>query len=501
MTTTFSDLGLPPSLIHPLEDRGIRDPFPIQEAAIPDALAGRDVSGRAPTGSGKTLAFGLPMLALVPKAKPHRPGALVLAPTRELADQIRKELLPLAKAMDRNIIAVFGGVRYEPQKRELRKGVDVLVATPGRLEDLMEQGVIDLSDAAIVAVDEADRMADMGFLPSVRRILDRTAENRQTLLFSATLDGDVGVLIRRFQTDPVRHEAGTVEPETTEAEHHFWLIDHHDKVQHTADVIESADRSIVFTRTRHGADRLARQLSKIGVNAVAMHGGRSQNQRNRALQSFSKGDAQALIATDVAARGIHIDAVASVVHFDPPADHKDYVHRSGRTARAGASGTVVSLVTHEQRRTVQKLQQQLDLDVPISRPTQIREHRAPRDAEVASNRQKPSHQEASPQGKPSGQQKQRTRNDPPPTGNGAKTVHVSNLPWGATDDDIKRLFRKYGTVHQATVMMDRRGRSKGYGLVDMPFHHAHDAVQGLQRAKLGGRTLKIRMSQPQHQRG
>jgi superfamily II DNA/RNA helicase len=500
MTTTFSDLGLPPSLTQTLADLGIHEPFPIQEATIPDALAGRDVAGRAPTGSGKTLAFGLPIMARVPKSKPHRPGSLVLAPTRELADQIRRDLAPLAKTMGRNVIAVFGGVRYEPQKREFRSGVDVLVATPGRLEDLMEQGVVDLSDVALVTVDEADRMADMGFLPAVRRILDRTSPNRQTLLFSATLDGDVAVLIRRFQKDPVRHETGTVEPETTEAEHYFWLVDHHDKVEHTANVIEGSDRSIVFTRTRHGADRLARQLSKIGVNAVAMHGGRSQNQRNRALRAFSKGEAQALIATDVAARGIHIDAVASVVHFDPPADHKDYVHRSGRTARAGASGTVVSLVTGEQRRTVQKLKQQLDLDHPITtpapstrpaknretakRPAKSMEPRAPSHKKVVSNPQEP-----------------RKRSDPRPTANGAETVHVSNLPWSATDDDISRLFKKYGTVHQATVIIDRRGRSKGYGLVDMPFHHAHDAIKGLQHAKLGGRKLKIRMSQPQHNRG
>ena len=261
-------------------------------------------------------------------------------------------------------------------------------------------------------------------------------------------------------------------------------------------MIETSDRSIVFTRTRHGADRLARQLSKIGVNAVAMHGGRSQNQRNRALRAFSKGDAQALIATDVAARGIHIEAVASVVHFDPPADHKDYVHRSGRTARAGASGTVVSLVTGEQRRTVQKLQQQLNFNYPITKPAATTRPTTSEKPTKKTEPRAPSHEDVL-----SRPQKSRKRSEPRPTANDAETVHISNLPWSATDDDISRLFKKYGTVHQATVMIDRRGRSKGYGLVDMPFHHAHDAIRGLQHAKLGGRKLKIRMSQPQHKRG
>jgi superfamily II DNA/RNA helicase len=340
MTTTFAHLGLPNSLVRALEARDLVEPFPVQSAAIPDALAGRDISGKAPTGSGKTLAFGLPLLARVDQAVKHRPRALILAPTRELAEQIKKELAPLAKAVERRVLAIYGGVGYGPQKNALRKGVDVLVATPGRLEDLIEQKSVNLSQCDIVVVDEADRMADMGFLPAVRRILDRTSSDRQTLLFSATLDGDIAVLSRDYQSDPVSHEAGTVEPETIDARHHFWLVQRHDRVQHTAELIEAAGKSIVFTRTRHGADRLARQLSKLGVGAVAMHGGRNQNQRNRALKEFTTGRASALIATDVAARGIHIDSVASVVHFDPPADHKDYLHRSGRTARAGATGTI-----------------------------------------------------------------------------------------------------------------------------------------------------------------
>src|SRR3990172_6533149 len=344
MSTTFAQLGLPEPLVRALAKTGVIEPFPVQAATIPDALAGRDVSGKAPTGSGKTLAFGLPLIARVDRANQHRPRALILAPTRELAEQIKQELAPLANASGRHVFAVYGGVGYGPQKGALRKGVDILV------------------------VDEADRMADMGFLPAVRRILDRTSRQRQTMLFSATLDGDIAVLSRDYQRDPVRHEAGTVEPETIDARHHFWLVQHHDRVQHTADLVEAAGRSIVFTRTRHGADRLAKQLTNLKISAVAMHGGRSQSQRTRALQAFSSGRAQALIATDVAARGIHIEAVASVIHFDPPGDSKDYLHRSGRTARAGATGTVVSLVTGDQQRTVRRMQQDLDLRAPIEAP-------------------------------------------------------------------------------------------------------------------------------------
>ena len=372
MTTTFAHLGIPEPLVRSLAKSGIVEPFPVQTATIPDAMAGRDVSGKAPTGSGKTLAFGLPLLARVEKANRNRPKALILAPTRELAEQIKRELTPLARATGRYVLAVYGGVGYGPQKNALRKGVDVLVATPGRLEDLIQQRSVDLSQVNIVVVDEADRMADMGFLPAVRRILDDTAKRRQTMLFSATLDGDIAVLSRDYQHDPVRHEAGTVDSETIDARHHFWLVQHHDRVQHTADLIEAAGKSIVFTRTRHGADRLAKQLARLDVGAVAMHGGRSQSQRNRALQEFSSGRAQALVATDVAARGIHIEAVASVIHFDPPADSKDYLHRSGRTARAGATGTVVSLVTGAQQRDVRRMQKDLDLRARSRRRTLIR---------------------------------------------------------------------------------------------------------------------------------
>ena len=265
MSKECAHLGLPKPLVSKLAARGITQTFPVQEATIPDALAGRDVSGKAPTGSGKTLAFGLPLLARVERAKPNRPRALILAPTRELADQIKQELAPLAQGVGRNVVAIYGGVGYGPQRNAMRKGVDVLVATPGRLEDLIEQRTVDLSQADIVVVDEADRMADMGFLPAVKRILDRTAKKRQTLLFSATLDGDIAVLSRSYQTNPVRHDAGTSDTDAVDAKHHFWLVEHHDRVEHTADLIRAADRTIVFTRTRHGADRLAKQLTKLGV--------------------------------------------------------------------------------------------------------------------------------------------------------------------------------------------------------------------------------------------
>ena len=490
MTTTFAHLGLPNPLVRALAKRDIVEPFPVQAATIPDALAGRDVSGKAPTGSGKTLAFGLPILTKVEKANRTRPRALILAPTRELAEQIKQELIPLARAVGRHVLAVYGGVGYGPQKSALRKGVDVLVATPGRLEDLIQQGSVNLGQVDLVVVDEADRMADMGFLPAVRRLLDRTSRARQTLLFSATLDGDIAVLSRDYQQDPVRHEAGTVKSETIEARHHFWLVQHHDRVQHTADLIDISGRSIVFTRTRRGADRLARQLTNLGVGAVAMHGGRSQSQRNRALQAFSSGRAQALIATDVAARGIHIDAVGSVIHFDPPGDSKDYLHRSGRTARAGATGTVVSLVTGQQQRDVRRMQKDLDLRAPIEAPRlDSLQHGGHRIGDPAPSRPRREVPSVRPEARPRRQKSHEKR--------GAESVYVSNLPWGATDEDINELFGRFGQVHQTTIITDRRtGRSKGFGFVDMPRPAAESAIEALHGSSMDGRDLTVRFAKP-----
>ncbi|MFV1961848.1 MAG: DEAD/DEAH box helicase [Acidimicrobiia bacterium] len=494
MTSTFAHLGLPDPLVQSLAKREIVEPFPVQEATIPDALAGRDVCGKAPTGSGKTLAFGLPLLAKVDKASRQRPRALILAPTRELAEQIKQDLAPLARTVNRYVFAIYGGVGYGPQKGALRKGVDVLVATPGRLEDLIEQRSIDLREVDIVVVDEADRMADMGFLPAVRRILDQTSSNRQTLLYSATLDGDVAVLIREYQNNPARHETGTVDTETIDARHHFWLVQHHDRIQHTADLVDEMGKTIVFTRTRHGADRLARQLDKAGIGAVAMHGGRSQNQRSRALKAFSSGRAQALIATDVAARGIHVDAVATVIHFDPAGDHKDYLHRSGRTARAGATGTVVSLVTGEQRRSVQRMQRDLKLDAPIEEPRMENLHNAGhRIGEPASELET-----RRPVAKrPAAKAKSPNRRSP----SGAQSVYVANLPWRATTDELEAMFGRYGKVHETTIIAHpRTGRSKGFGFVEMPASDARTAVKELHGSVMGGRDLTVRLARPSSHR-
>lgn len=367
--TTFAELGVPPELVAVLTARGITEPFPIQTAVIPDGLAGRDVCGRAPTGSGKTFAFGLPLVVRVGRAQPRRPRALVLAPTRELAEQIKQELAPLVAARQLSIAVVYGGVGYEPQRRALRRGVEVVVACPGRLADLVREGSVDLSSVDLIVVDEADRMADMGFLPEVRRLLDMTSTRRQTWLFSATLDGDIAVLTRDYQSSPARHDVGADETRHSEARHFFWHVDHHARVGHTADVVAKAGRSIVFTRTRHGADRVARQLIKAGISAEAIHGGRNQGQRQRALTAFSRGSVQALVATDVAARGIHVDQVAAVIHFDPTDDAKTYLHRSGRTARAGSEGLVVSMVTSEQRRQVGLIQRSVGLAATLSPPS------------------------------------------------------------------------------------------------------------------------------------
>ncbi len=365
---TFAELGLPEAMVDELKFRGMSAPFAIQAAVIPDALDGRDVAGRAPTGSGKTLGFGLPIVAGLTKAKSKRPVALVLAPTRELAEQIMAELTPFTKAMRFYATSIYGGVGYGNQKNALNRGTELVVACPGRLEDLMQMGAIDLRDVTQVVIDEADQMADMGFLPAVRRIVGQTSSNRQVMLFSATLDGPVAKLIKDFQHDPVRHEVGPKGPDIHAAHHVFWQMDRADRNQNTAGVIESCGSTIVFTRTRHGADRLAKQLSKLGVSAQPIHGGRSQNQRDRALDAFKKGNADALIATDVAARGIHVNGVNAVIHYDPPADGATYHHRSGRTARAGATGIVVSFVEPGSTKDVKKLQKEVGIQVDVTKP-------------------------------------------------------------------------------------------------------------------------------------
>ncbi len=367
MSPSFADLGVPTPIARVLTDRGITEPFPIQAAALPDALAGRDVCGRAPTGSGKTLAFGIPLAARVTNAAPKRPKALVLVPTRELAAQVRDELDLLLHPMGRSVHAFYGGVGFGPQLAALRKGVDVVVACPGRLADLVQRGDVRLDRVSFVVVDEADRMADMGFLPEVRRLLDQVMPDRQTLLFSATLDGDVDKLIRGYQTNPARHGVDKDADEPVN-QHVLWQVERDRRVAATADVISAHWPAIVFSRTKHGADRLARQLGKLGVAAEAIHGNRSQNQRERALRSFTTGKAQALVATDVAARGIHVDDVACVVHFDAPPDHKDFVHRSGRTGRAGAEGLVVTMAPRSDVAAVAKMMRKAGVEVRAEAP-------------------------------------------------------------------------------------------------------------------------------------
>ncbi|MGI9577389.1 MAG: DEAD/DEAH box helicase [Microthrixaceae bacterium] len=367
-TPSFADLGAPRQIVDVLAKRGITEPFPIQAAVLQDALAGRDILGRAPTGSGKTLAFGIPVVARMDKGSRRLPTALVLSPTRELAEQIAAELGPLAGAMGHRAVAIYGGVGYNPQRKALDGGASLVVACPGRLEDLLEMGALSLENVESVVVDEADRMADMGFLPAVRRIVGATDPNRHLQLFSATLEGPVAKLTRDFQQDPARHEVGSSEPDMTLAHHLFWDIDRTERVADTAQFIDAVGSTIVFTRTRHGADRLARQVGKYGIQAAPIHGGRSQSQRNRALKAFSDGKVQALIATDVAARGIHVDDVGAVVHFDPPEDAATYVHRSGRTARAGASGVVLSLVQRDQAKDNRKMQKSLGLPIGVVSP-------------------------------------------------------------------------------------------------------------------------------------
>jgi superfamily II DNA/RNA helicase len=365
MTTTFSDLGVAEDICLALKERGITSAFPIQEMTIPDILAGRDVCGKAKTGSGKTLAFGLPLLQILPHAQPGRPTGLALVPTRELATQVRDELTAAAHARGVRIAAIYGGDPIEKQIKALKSGVDLAVCTPGRAIDLIERGDLSVADVRHVVIDEADRMADMGFLPQVEWILRNVEGTHQTLLFSATLDGVVDGLIRRYQHEPTRHEVASRGVNVEQMTHRFLSVHEMDKVKVCAAIIRNNDRTMVFTATKHGADRLARKLADEGVTAAPIHGDLRQKERERALADFTNGKLHALVATDVAARGIHVDDVDVVVHYDPPTDHKTYVHRSGRTARAGESGVVVSLVLYNQELEIKRMQKRLGLDVPM----------------------------------------------------------------------------------------------------------------------------------------
>ncbi len=363
---SFAALGLSDEIVDVLNERGITSPFPVQALTIPDALAGRDVCGKAKTGSGKTLAFGLPVLQRMTKAEPTRPTGLVLVPTRELANQVTEELEPVAKSVGRRALAVYGGAPIEKQIERLEQGIDLVVATPGRMIDLIERKAVSVADVAHVIVDEADRMADMGFLPQVEWILRNVEGEHQTLLFSATLDGAVNTLIRRYQHDPSMHEVASDEITVDEMTHRFIAVHKMDKPKVAAAISRSAGRTIMFTRTKAMADRLARDLEDFGVKAAPIHGDLRQSSREKSLRDFSEGKLEVLVATDVAARGIHVDEVDIVIQYDPPSDHKTYLHRAGRTARAGSTGLVVSLSMWDEELDIKRLQKRIDVIQPLT---------------------------------------------------------------------------------------------------------------------------------------
>ena len=362
---TFASLGVSADLVDALAARGISEAFPIQALTIPDALAGRDVCGKAKTGSGKTLAFGLPVLDRQKKAESRRPTAIALVPTRELAIQVREELGSLAEGRGLKVVAVYGGADMDRQIKAFKDGADFVVATPGRMIDLLERKEVSVADVDHVIVDEADRMADMGFLPQVEWILRNVEGTHQTLLFSATLDGVVDTLIKRYQHDPVFHEVESAGVTVEEMEHRFFAVHQMDKPKVAASISRGGTRTLIFVRTKRGCDRLAEQLEKEGVKAAAIHGDLPQKARERALADFAAGKLPVLVATDVAARGIHVDDIDIVVHYDPPEDHKSYLHRSGRTARAGESGVVATLVLWDQELAVKRLQTRIGVTQPI----------------------------------------------------------------------------------------------------------------------------------------
>jgi superfamily II DNA/RNA helicase len=354
---TFRELGIPAALDNALRAQGILSPFPIQVATVPDAIAGHDILGRGQTGSGKTLAFSLALLSNIAekRANPHKPLALILTPTRELAQQIDEVLLPLARSIGHASVVIAGGMSYTKQITAMRKGTAILVATPGRLIDLLNKGEVQLDQLEITVLDEADQMADMGFLPVVQEILDQAKQGGQRLLFSATLDRGVDALVRRYLKNPKTHSLQNDRASVSTMEHYLLVMDPSEKDDVTAEIAARNGKTILFVKTQRGADRLADKLAHAGVPVGALHGGKSQAVRTRTLALFKESENAALVATDVAARGIHVDGISLVVHVDPAQDHKDYLHRSGRTARAGESGTVVSLATTRQQKSVKSL--------------------------------------------------------------------------------------------------------------------------------------------------
>ncbi|MCH2637566.1 MAG: DEAD/DEAH box helicase [Candidatus Thalassarchaeum sp.] len=368
MDVSFYDLGVDPGLVRTLEKQGITEPFEVQREAIPDSMLGHDICCRAPTGSGKTLAFGLPLISRTPRADPEFPTALILSPTRELAEQICSVLTPLAATFDLEVLPIYGGVPYGRQRKALSRGVDIVVACPGRLLDLLENGALSLEDVGAVVLDEADRMADMGFMEPVCDILDRCAPNRQTVLFSATLDDEVGDLVDKYLHNPVTIEVGPKEISMESMEHFFWLMKNSMKIGIAAEAIRKCGKVIVFCRTRKGVDRVGNELVDDGISVATLHGGLDQKQRDRAMAKFVEGRCMALIATDVAARGIDVSGINCVIHYDPPENGKAYKHRSGRTARAGAKGSVISLVQSPQKKMCNTIQKEVGIFVKFSPP-------------------------------------------------------------------------------------------------------------------------------------
>jgi superfamily II DNA/RNA helicase len=354
---SFAELGVPGPLVDVLAGTGVTAPFPIQAAALPDALAGRDILGRGRTGSGKTLAFSIPLAAGLADGftSAGRPRGLVLVPTRELASQVQAVLTPLAHALDLTVATIFGGTGQNAQVTALRNRVDIVVACPGRLADLIEQGHCHLGDVEISVLDEADHMADLGFLPVVRRLMEATPAESQRMLFSATLDNAVDVLVRRFLSDPAVHSVDSVTAAPGAMVHHLLTITPGDRVGVVAALAGGSHRSLVFTRTKHGAQKLTRQLAGAGISVAELHGNLGQGARERNLASFVSGTTRVLVATDIAARGIHVDGIGLVIHADPPTEHKAYLHRSGRTARAGADGVVITLQSPAQAADVRGL--------------------------------------------------------------------------------------------------------------------------------------------------
>ena len=362
----WQNLGVDEQIVSSLIKRGIKTPFPIQDLTIPDALRGNDVCGKAKTGSGKTLAFGIPMVQnLDQPSGDNNPRGLIMVPTRELATQVKEELDPLLNGKSLTAVAIYGGANIEEQIKAIKRGIDIIVATPGRMIDLLEREEISLQSLEMVVLDEADRMADMGFLPQVEWILRRVDRNHQTLLFSATLDGVVNTLIQRYQSNPIMHEVEAKEITVEEMTHRFLHVHERDKVKVAAAITRSVSRTLIFSNTKAGCDRLVKKLLTEGIRAQAIHGDLRQNIREKALARFASGKLPVLVATDVAARGIHVDGVEVVIHYDPPSDHKTYLHRSGRTARAGTDGLVVTLSLWDEELIVKRLQKRVGLDMEL----------------------------------------------------------------------------------------------------------------------------------------